>query len=68
MWAAHCRESPPTSPDRDGEVAQVSGVFSLSPTHQAGELIDAFRRKLQSDALSFGLLLIIRKFMEYALH
>jgi hypothetical protein len=43
-------------------------VFSLSPTHQAGELIDAFRRKLQSDALSFGLLLIIRKFMEYALH
>jgi hypothetical protein len=34
MWAAHCREFPAASPNRDGEAAQLPGVFSLSPGNQ----------------------------------
>jgi hypothetical protein len=49
MWAAHCRESPATSPNRDGEAAQVPRVFSLSPTNQAGELIDAFSQAREGE-------------------
>jgi hypothetical protein len=46
MWAAHCRESPATSPNRDGEAAQVPSIFSLSPTRKAGELINSFLARL----------------------
>jgi hypothetical protein len=49
MWAAHCRESPATSPNRDGEAAQMPRVFSLSPANQAGELIDSFLVKLRGE-------------------
>jgi hypothetical protein len=58
MWAAHCCESPATSPNRDGEAAQVPRVFSLSPANQAGELIDAFLVNLggENSTTPFGVL------------
>jgi hypothetical protein len=67
MWAAHCRESPATSPNRDGEAAQVPRVFSLSPTNQAGELIDAFLVTLKGEnSTPFCLLTSVTKIMAAA--